>query len=119
MCNCKEQPELIEISSRFPDFMSSLNQLNVGDWLLLMSCPECQQLWRVDDMDKDQVCYAVKIPTQENWKEFDVESLIKEKMIENRGGLTQNYCMWTKCDFKKVKGSTFCVNHLWETGSRE
>lgn len=118
MCNCKEQSELIEISSGHVDFMSKLNQLDVGGGVLLMTCPECHQLWRVDDMAKYQTCYAVKISTQENWEIFDIESLIKDKMIENRGGLTENYCMWTKCDSKKVKGSTFCVNHLWETGSR-
>jgi hypothetical protein len=118
MCNCKEQSTLVDISSCHADFISSLNQLDVGNWILLLSCPKCHQLWRVDDMGKYEAYYAVKIPSQENWKAFDVESLIKEKMIENRGGLTQNYCMWTKCDAKKVKGSTFCVNHLWVTGSR-
>ncbi len=118
MCSCKEQPALIEISNTYADFLSNLNQQDVGHWALLMSCQECNQLWKVDESDNFQPCYAVKIPSQENWEEFDSESLIKEKMIENRGGLTQHYCMWPKCNFKKVKGSTLCVNHLWETGSR-
>lgn len=118
MCNCKEQPELIGLPNNYEGFKSKLNQQDVGSLVLLMSCPDCNQLWKVDEWNEYEACYAVKISSQENWEAFDSEILIKEQMIKNRGGLSQKYCMWLKCDSKQVKGGTFCVDHLWITGSR-
>ena len=118
MCNCKEQPALIDISNNHSEFKSKLSQLDVGDWVLLMQCPDCKQLYKVDEWDKYQTCYAVKIPVSEKWESFDSESVIKEKMIQNRGGLTNDPCMWAGCEFKQVKGSAFCVNHLYSGGTR-
>ena len=117
-CNCEEQPELVEISNEHSAFKSKLNELAVGDWVLLMTCPNCDQLWIVDEWDKYQASYAIKISTQENWELFDAESLVKEKMIQNHGGLTQDDCMWSGCNSKQVKGSALCVNHLYEGGAR-
>ena len=95
-----------------------LNQLDVGDWVLLMQCPDCKQLYKVDEWDKYQTCYAVKIPVSENWVSFDSVSIIKEQMVKNRGGLTNDPCMWSGCEIKQVKGSAFCVNHLYSGGTR-
>lgn len=118
MCNCKEQPTLIDISNNHSDFKSKLNELDVGNWVLLMQCPDCKQLYKVDEWDKYQTCYAVKIPSSENWEAFDSESLIKDKIVQNHGGLTNESCMWSGCDIKQVKGSAYCVNHLYSGGAR-
>ncbi len=118
MCNCKEQPALIDVSNNYVDFNSTLNQLDVGNGVLLMSCPDCNQLWRVSEGDKYEACYEEKISTPDNWEAFDSVPRIKAKMIEDRGGLTERYCMWSKCDKKQVKGDTLCIDHLWITGSR-
>ena len=118
MCNCKEQPELIDISNIYSDFKSTLNQLEFGNWVMLMQCPECEQLYKVDEWDKYQTCFAVKIQSKENWEAFDSESLIKEQMIKNRDGLTNDNCMWAGCNIKQVKGSAYCVNHLYSGGTR-
>ncbi|MDX2425669.1 MAG: hypothetical protein QNK15_05380 [Cycloclasticus sp.] len=83
-----------------------------------MRCPECGQYYKVDEWDKYQTCYAVKIPSQDNWESFDSESLIKDQMTVNRGGLTNDSCMWSGCNLKQVKGSAYCVNHLYSTGAR-
>ncbi|TLM72397.1 metal-binding protein [Microbulbifer harenosus] len=118
MCLCKLQPKLVDISNSHTEFKSKLDQLEVGDWAFLMRCQECCQLWKVDEWDKYQQSYAVKIPDKENWKKFDSTALIKEKIMENRGGLTSVPCQWSGCSFKQVKGSAYCVNHLWSTGAR-
>lgn len=118
MCNCEEKPALIDISNHHFEFKSKLSQLAVGNWVLLMQCPECKQYYKVDEWDKYQTCYAVKIPSAENWQAFDSESLIKEVMIKNRGGLSKESCMWSGCEMKQVKGSAFCVNHLYSGGTR-
>jgi hypothetical protein len=117
MCNCNEQATLIDISNNHAEFKSKLNQLEVGNWVLLMQCPDCNQLYKVDEWDKYQRCYAVKISSSESWEQFDSEALIKEQMIKNRGGLTNYQCMWAGCNIKQVKGSAYCVNHLYSGGT--
>jgi hypothetical protein len=118
MCNCKEQSELIDISGDHEDFKAKLKEVDTGDRLLLMSCPDCNQLWKVDNWGDYEPCYAVKILTPENWVDFDSDELIKNKMIENRGGLSGKYCLWSKCEDKQVNGETLCIEHLWKTGTR-
>ena len=118
MCNCKEQPTLVDISNNHSDFKSKLNQLGVGNWVLLMQCRDCKQLYKVDEWDKYQTCYAVKILSSDNWESFDSESIIKEQMVQKRGGLTNDPYMWSGCDIKQVKGSAYCVNHLYSGGAR-
>jgi len=118
MCNCKENPELIDISNNYTSFNQSLDQLDVGEWALLMQCKLCKQLYKVDVWDKLQTIYAVKIPLKENWKVFEADHLIKERIIKNRGGLTQGDCAWINCNEKQVKGSAFCVNHIYSSGTR-
>jgi len=118
MCNCKQQPELVDISNNQTDFKGRLHQLEVGNWVLLMSCPDCKQLWKVDEWDKYRTCYAVKVPSQENWEAYDSESLVKEQIIKNHGGLTSDECLSAGCNLKQVKSSAFCVNHLYIGGTR-
>ena len=119
MCNCNEQPALVDITNNHSAFQSPLKEIVVGNWVKLMECPECNQLWKVDEWDKYQTLYAVKVPEKEGWGNFDSVSLIKEKMISNRGGLTETKCMWAGCNKMQVKGSAYCINHLYETGARD
>ena len=118
MCNCQQQSDLVEISNNHSEFKARLSRLEVGNWVLLMSCTDCKQLWKVGEWDKYQNCYAVKIPSRENWEAFDSESLIKELMIKNRGGLTDSECLSSGCSVNQVKGSAYCVNHLYSGGTR-
>lgn len=118
MCNCKELPTLIEISNIYSDFKSNLKRLEVGDWVHLMECRDCSQLWKMDEWDKYQNIYAVKLSSKEGWQQYDNEPLIKEKMLQNRGGLSNQNCIWANCNLKQVKGSAFCINHLWQAGAR-
>ena len=118
MCNCQQQSDLVEISNYHSEFKARLSKLEVGNWVLLMSCTDCKQLWKVDEWDKYQNCYAVKIPSRKNWEAFDSESLIKELMIKNRGGLTDSECLSSGCSVNQVKGSAYCVNHLYSGGIR-
>ena len=118
MCSCEEQPTLVDISNAHSDFTGKLKEIAVGNWVMLMQCPDCNQLWKVDAWDKLQSLYAVKIANDSEWENFDSEALIKERIIENRGGLTPLECMRSGCNQKQVKGSAFCINHLYETGTR-
>ena len=117
-CQCREAPAVVDLSEQGKEFVAGFSQLEIGDWVYLMKCPVCGQLWRVDEWDKYQTQYAVKLPGFDNWQAFDAVPLIKQKMIENRGGVEENSCTWRNCEEKQVNGSAFCVHHLYETGAR-
>ncbi len=117
MCNCNEQNLLVDITESHNTFKNKLNTITLGNWALLMECPECKQLWKVDEWDKYQTLYAVKISSQEKWEEFDSQSLIEEKIIKNRGGIEKAGCMKANCNINQVKGSAFCAKHMYESGT--
>ncbi|MBG13737.1 MAG: metal-binding protein [Thalassobium sp.] len=117
MCGFPSQPTLTDISNAHSEFISGLIERDIGDWVKLMECPVCGQLYKVDEWDKYQTCYAVKVPSPEGWREFDGERLIKERMMENRGGLASKVCMRSGCEEKQVNGSAYCVNHLYAGGT--
>ncbi|MBV7314296.1 hypothetical protein [Shewanella sp. NIFS-20-20] len=52
MCNCKAQAAILDISHFHSEFTAKLTLLARGDWLLLMRCPEYQQLYTLDEWDK-------------------------------------------------------------------
>ena len=106
------------MSKEGKELVAEFSELDVGNWVYLMKCPTCGQLWRVDEWDKYQPQYAVKLPTSENWQAFEAIPLIKKKIVENRGGISEQLCMWRNCNEKQVNGSAFCVDHLYETGAR-
>lgn len=117
-CHCQQQVELVEISNQYSDFIARFTQVDLGNWVKLMECPRCGQLWKVDVYDKYQTVYAVKIPSKSDWEQFDSEARIKARMIENRGGLADKKCMWAKCKNRQVRGSAYCVDHLYASGAR-
>lgn len=117
-CHCRKSEALVNITNDYAGFVGTLLSLEAADWVKLMECPTCKQLWRVDEWDKYQALYALKISDRMAWKEVDAIALIKEKMIKSRGGLAKAECMWQSCANKAVMGSAYCVDHLYETGAR-
>jgi len=119
MCNCNNHNLLFDVTKEYSAFKNNLIVLAHGNWVLLMECPECKQLWKVDEWDKYQTLYAVKLPSKEDWEEYDNQSLIEERIVKNRGGFEKASCMMAKCNNNQVKGSAFCANHMYESGARD
>ena len=117
-CLCQSETDLVEITNNYTDFIAKFVEVALGNWVKLMECPRCRQLWKVDVRDKYQTVYAVKIASKADWEHFDSKALIKARMIENRGGLADEKCMWAKCNNPQVKKSAYCVDHLYATGAR-
>lgn len=118
MCICSERQVLTDITNEYKGMVSSLESIDVGDFVELMRCSSCHQLYKVDAWDKYQTSYAIKVPSQNGWKAFDGESLIKKRMIENRGGLSNDSCMWSGCNEQRINKNAFCVHHLYSSGWR-
>jgi hypothetical protein len=102
-----------------PELMGHLEKLETGNWIHLYRCRECGQNWRVNERDKYQVQFAVKIADVTRWKEFDSTSLQKQYLLETHGGLTEEVCIWAGCGQNRLKGVVYCVDHLYATGARE
>jgi hypothetical protein len=86
-----------------------------------MECRACDQLWAVAEWDKYQTQLATKITRakRHSWQEFNMASE-KAFLLKSRGGgRTSETCAWTHCDNPRVVGVAFCVDHLYETGTRE
>jgi hypothetical protein len=116
-CGCRDLGNLEDITTDYPSFTKAFRSIKAANWLKLMRCPDCHQLWCVSEWDKYQVLYALKIENEETW-ESENESLIKEKMMLNRGGIDGVKCLWQKCALNALKGSAYCVDHLYNTGVR-
>lgn len=118
MCNCENFSGLVEISNSYSEFTKNFEVIAYGSFVKLMKCSRCNQLWIVEEWDKYQAIHAVKIDSETNWGNFNYQNQIKEKIIKNRGGLSESKCLHVGCSNMQVKKSFYCIHHLYETGSR-
>jgi len=117
-CDCSNLPDLFKIESR-PGFEAGAERIAVGNWVRLHQCRSCGQLWRIDEWDKYQAQFAVRVPSAEAWESFDASELQKQFLVSARGGLTDAKCAWSGCKNCQVKGVAYCADHLFQTGARE
>ncbi|MFQ5684849.1 MAG: metal-binding protein [Candidatus Binatia bacterium] len=118
-CHCKQLPEILDVEEAPKSFEKGLEKIEVEGWVRLMQCSRCGQYWRVDQWDKYQTQFAIKLVRPDKWKEFDSVPLEKEFLVKARGGLTDEKCMWASCNQRRVKGVAYCVDHLYATGARK
>lgn len=118
-CPCTDLAEVEKVDS-YPSFFKELKEIEVGNWVHLMQCEYCGQLWAVAEWDKYQTQLATKVtPSRRStWQEANVEGE-KELLIRSRGGLTSEPCAWARCGKSRIVGVAYCVYHLYETGARE
>ena len=117
-CLCFKLPKLVKVDGRF-DLLKQLEKIDTGNWVNLFRCNKCGQHWRIDECDKYQIQFAVKINNPIHWQEFDTTPLQKQFLIESRGGITNEQCIWQGCFRHCVKGVDYCIDHLFQTGARE
>jgi hypothetical protein len=117
-CSCTSVPDLFKLDS-YPEFESRTEKVAIGNWVRLHRCIHCGQLWRLDEWDKYQTRFAVRIASFEGWQDFDATPLQKAILVQARGGLADARCIWSGCDKPQVKGVAYCADHLFQTGARE
>lgn len=114
VCRCSSQRALVEISQNYAEFVAGMRCLDTGDWIKLLQCAACGQLWRTDEWDKYQPLYALKLASSGGWKSIDMAPLIKERLLENHGGVDTSICLKQGCTQHALKGRAFCVDHFYE-----
>lgn len=103
------------------DILDNLLELesNPKIWMKLYKNLETGQLWVIDVWDKYIWQMAFKIKEKENWENINFEKYRKKLLLKNRGGLQNEICIWKGCSKKRVKGVKYCIDHLYETGTRK
>lgn len=117
-CSCGDIGDLVEIGHNYTEFVAGKRCLERGDWVKLLQCSCCGQLWRTDEWDKYQTLYACKLSSPDDWKSTHMEPLIKERILENHRGLDTSTCLAKDCEQHALKGRAYCVDHFYETGAR-
>ena len=116
-CHCSQLPDIVKLDDH--PAIGRFDELETGNWVRLLRCPRCGQLWSVDEWDKYQARFAVKIPQRDGWRQFDTTRFRRQYLVKARGGLTDEKCIWQDCDHRRVRGVVYCAEHLYQTGARE
>jgi len=121
-CDCAALSAFFRIKDYDSAFLTGLQPVATkdGGWRALRRCLGCGQHWQLDEYDKYQVGLAIKIAKPEEWLAFDDRSVRKEYLIQDRGGLGQERCIWADCSNAVLKGSAHCPDHAYEVmGARD
>lgn len=116
-CSCQQQKNIVNISDWHEEFCQPKNLLASNDTHHFYQCDQCAQEWLIDKANLRNVAYAYKMESAKDWQNFDTTMLIKQQMLYNRQGYSDEmHCR--KCENAAVNGSVYCLDHLFESGAR-
>ncbi|MGJ8653574.1 MAG: hypothetical protein ACSHX8_09910 [Opitutaceae bacterium] len=117
-CKCQSLDDVFYIDQAPRAFEKKLRKIDTGDWMQLCECPVCGQLWAVDEWDKYSWQVVSRVSDPNAWSDSKRIEERKALLLRERGGTTDDECMWADCHEKQVKGVAYCLEHLWNTGAR-
>lgn len=118
-CRCISLPSMFFTEEAPDGFLPSLTERAVSQkWKLLYACPNCGTLWAVDEFDKYQHQVVTRVSDPSKWDE-DSEEGRKGLLLRSRGGTSDEKCVWSDCEKKRVRGVALCIDHLYATGARK
>ena len=122
-CNCEKLPRFSYwdpeqgIALKLRPFAKTVEQAN---WRNLLVCNLCNCYWRTDEIDRCNQGFVLKLGAyRDDWAVLSTEQDEKELLLQSRGGLLDQTCVWAGCGKPKVKGSAYCIDHLYDTGARK
>jgi hypothetical protein len=118
-CKCANLPEALYYEDAPEAFFDESEEIATGEWVKLFKCRRCGQYWSIDEWDKYQERIITKISDPKNWETLESIGLRKTLLLQSRGGITDQECIWTGCNGKRVKGVVLCIDHLYATGARK
>jgi len=114
MCACSQIETWCE-GTRSDSRFKHMEQIQVGDWCVLVRCRDCDQLWQVDEWEKYTHGLAIKYSgTIEDWQKIPDIEIRKDAMINNHGGLADKECQWQTCKNPALQDMAICVTHAYE-----
>jgi hypothetical protein len=116
-CTCQLRPSIQRVDGSISKIYPNYNQIGRAGWQILVECPDCGQLWKVDEWDKLQVQLAMKLDGPKDMNTSDKERR-KAYLLESRGGLGSEQCSRMGCEAAQVRDSAYCLDHLYALGWR-
>ena len=118
-CKCNNLPSQFYFSDAASKFSQKLSEVAIGDWVKLYECTVCKTLWAIDVWDKYTWQVVFKISDREKWESEITVDKRKQLLLNSRGGLTDEICIYANCNKKRVRGVVYCLDHLYNTGARK
>lgn len=98
---------------------SEFELIDRKDWYKLYQNKKDNSYWRLDEWDKNQEQFFVRLESTENWTAYDDTELRMELLKQHRGITDQN-CTFKNCDRKALTGMVICEFHAYtEMGLRK
>jgi hypothetical protein len=98
-------------TSKYFVSMPKIGEANEG-WRSILQCSECGQYWLVDEFDKAQSLFAIKIDNPNKPEESRLLEIHEQALLEKHGGESEQNCMFAGCGNKAVKDFAFCAKCL-------
>lgn len=99
--------------------LAQLELIDRAGWYELYRRTSDGTYWRLETEDKYQQRFLVRIDDFANWKTFDSAPLEKGLLLESRGGVNSESCMWQRCSAPSLNSSAYCLDHTYEKGVRK
>ena len=98
---------------------SEFELIDQKNWYRLYQNKKDNSYWRLDEWDKYQEQFFVKLESIEKWSEFNDKTLRIELLKKSRG-LSKDKCIWKDCEKKALNKIVYCENHAYnEMGIRK
>lgn len=118
-CTCKDIKIISYLEDVSDTFLNNLELIDSNNLYDLYKCKRCKQHWRINNLDKFIHQFVVKLQDKDNWENEDYSDIEKEFILEYRGGLSDDECMKYGCDKNCVRGTAYCIDHLYELGVKK
>jgi hypothetical protein len=87
-------------------------------WYVLYQHKGDLSFWRLDKYDRLQERYFLKLPSRQDWINFNSQELQIALLLKTRG-LDETACIWQNCMKSALNGLAFCERHAYlEMGVR-
>ncbi|THD67435.1 hypothetical protein E7Z59_07165 [Robertkochia marina] len=98
---------------------SQFELIDCRNWYRLYRNKLDNSFWRLDEVDKYQEQFFVRLESSENWTEYDDQSLRIELLKKHRGTSSKK-CTWEGCDKNALNEMLICEFHAFkEMGVRK
>jgi hypothetical protein len=87
--------------------------IDESGWRKYVQCCICNQIWLVDEFDKLQYLFAIKVDEKLNKEQYEkiIIRLRYEVLCERFGGESIEVCSWYQCKNKALNGLKICYLH--------
>ena len=124
LCTIKKMTELTE-EIYYTDqnilkiIESEFELIEQKGWYRLYRNKTNNSFWRLDELDKYQEQFFVKLESTEKWFEFNDKTL-RIQLLKKSRGLSKEKCIWKDYEKNALSKIVYCENHAYnEMGIRK